>query len=157
MPAMLRSKWFLELVWWIFTGVVCLIVLLPLTQALPDYPFLTINLVSIITFITFTRYIFLLNLTFLTRHMILKIILSLACVPWIFYLVSNINYFQTYLDEQGVLSFMGHLSPEAIDSLTRYMHSQLLLFSVGSVIVSTLLPFRLLASVWRQYNKKNRM
>jgi hypothetical protein len=83
----------------------------------------------------------------------LKIVLSLACVPWIFYLVSNINYFQTYLDEQGVLSFMAHLDPEDIDRLSQYIHSELLLFSVGSVIVSALLPFRLIQSVWRQYNK----
>jgi hypothetical protein len=151
---MLRSKLSLELMWWLFTAVVCLLIMLPIWQSIPNYPFLTINLVAIITFITFTRYIFLLHLTFLSGLMWLKIILSLASIPWIFYLVSNINYFQTYLDEYGVLSFMEHLNPQSIDTLSRYIHSELLLFSVGSVIVSTLLPFRLIQSVWRQYNQK---
>jgi hypothetical protein len=151
------SKGFLEVLWWIFTAVCSALILLPLWREVPNYPFLVINILAILVFITFTRYIFLLNYTFLTKYLILKVVLSLACIPLIFYLVNNINHFQTYLDEQGVLGFMGHLPPERIDALDKYMRAEFLLFGVGSVIASTMLPFRLLASVWRQYNKKRRV
>ncbi len=154
---MFKKLWFLELIWWVFTFLVCAIILLPLLREIPEYPFLLINVVSILVFITFTRYIFFLNLTFLKRFMVLKIILSFASIPLIFYLVSNINYFQTFLDENGVLPFMGHLSPERIDVLEQYMRNEFILFGVGSVIVSVILPFRLLLSVWRQYNQKIRV
>lgn len=154
---MFKKLWFLELIWWVFTFLVCAIIMLPLLREIPEYPFLLSNIVSILVFITFTRYIFLLNLTFLKRFMVLKIILSFASIPLIFYLVSNVNLFQTFLDENGVLPFMGHLSPERIDVLEQYMRNEFILFGVGSVIVSVILPFRLLLSVWRQYNQKIRV
>jgi hypothetical protein len=83
--------------------------------------------------------------------------LVLLSVPLIFNLVNNINHFQTYLDEQGILSFMGHLHPSRIDSLEKYVRTQMLLFGVGSVISAVILPVRLTMSVWRVRNKKDKV
>jgi hypothetical protein len=37
--------------------------------------------------------------------------------------------------------------------MTQYIRSEFLFFGVGSVIVSILLPFRMIISVWRTKNK----
>jgi hypothetical protein len=149
----MNRKWVLESLWWIITFVLLVLVLLPIFREVPDYPFYLINTISILVFITFSRYIFLLKHTFLAHQKALKVILSILCIPLVFYLVSNINEFQTYMDERGVLDFMSHLHPIRVDALDTYIRSQSLLFGVGSVIAAVLLPFRLVISVWRNRNK----
>lgn len=152
-----QSKITLEVFWWVFTLVVILLVLTPIFRDAPDFPFIMENAIAIVVFITLSRYIFLLNLTFLTRHLILKIVLGIACIPLVFYLVSNINQFQTYLDEEGVLGFMGHLSPSKIEALEKYLRHEFVLFGVGSVVAATIMPFRLIIAVWRQFNRKEKL
>jgi hypothetical protein len=149
----MNNKWVLEALWWLITVVLVTLVLLPIVREIPEYPFFLINIVSIVVFVTFSRYIFLLKYTFLAQQQMLKVALALFCIPLVFYLISNINAFQTYMDERGVLDFMSHLHPMRIDSLDIYIRSQSLLFGVGSVIAAVLLPFRLVISVWRNRNK----
>lgn len=143
----------LEIIFWILTALVAFGVLYPITSRVQHYPFLTTNIIYIITFITVTRYIFLLQHTFLARRQILKVALVFAFIPFIFYLVQELNYFQTYLDEEGMDTIVGNLPYGRRDDMARYIHSQLLLFAVGSIISSVLFPFRLIISVWRLRNR----
>ena len=142
-----------EALWWIFTFLLVLVILFPLYNEVLDYPFYTINTIAIISFITTTRYIFFLKHTPIADWQIGKAVIIIACIPLVFNLVNNINYFQTYLDEQGILSIMGDLHPSRIDALDRYMRNQMILFGVGGVISSVILPIRLIISVWRLRNK----
>ncbi|MEL6926262.1 MAG: hypothetical protein AAFO94_19630 [Bacteroidota bacterium] len=143
----------LELIWWLVTAVIVAAVLLPILTSVQSYPFLVSNIVFIIVFITFTRYIFLLKHTFIAKRQIVKALFGLICIPILFYLINEINFFQTYLDEQGFDSFMQGLTLEKKDSLHRYIRSELLLFGVGSIIVAIILPVRMLISVWRLRNR----
>ncbi len=143
----------LELLWWLFTAIVLGGVLFPILREIPDYPFLLINAVFVIIFITFTRYVFLLKHTFIAQNQILKAIIVLVIVPFIFYLVGEINGFQTYFDEIGLENLMVGKSLQKQQSLNSYIRSEMLFFGVGSVIISIILPFRLIISVWRNRNK----
>ncbi len=146
----------LEAVWWLTTAVVALLVLYPLYSAPVDFPFYTINIIYIVSFITLTRYIFLLHLTFLRRRQILKIAVICAAVPFIFYLVQGLNTFQTFLDEQGVEAIVGRLPLERQQGMITYIRGEFLLFGVGSIIAAVVLPVRLLISVWKQQNEGGR-
>jgi len=143
----------LELIWWVVTAVIAVAVVLPITSNIYNFPFLLTNIIFVILFITFTRYIFLLKHTFLAKKQILKAIIGVLCIPILFYLVNEINFFQTFLDEEGFDVFMKHLSLEKKDSMHRYIRSEILLFGVGSIIVTLLLPIRMLISVWRFRNR----
>jgi len=143
----------LELLFWFFTILVTIAVLIPIYTNIPDYPFWLANIVFIITAITVTRYLFLLKYTFLAKRQILKIACVFLCIPLIFYLVQEINYFQTYLDEEGIDSIVGHIPYQSRDTMVEYMRSELLLFGTMAVISSVIFPFRLIISVWRTHNR----
>jgi len=118
-----------------------------------DYPFLITNIIYIIVFVTFTRYIFLLKHTFLSHRQVLKPILIVLCIPLFFYLVSELNYFQTYLDERGIDSFLGEISYENRPRIASFIRNEMILFGVGSIITTVILPLRMILSLWRWKNR----
>ena len=147
------GKLTLELVWWIFTALLAFAILFPIINSISDYPFLTINAIFIIVFITSTRYIFLLKHTFLARQQAFKAIVIVISIPLVFYLVSQLNYFQTFLDEEGVEPIIKGLGYKQGQQMAGYIRNEMLLFGVGSLIASVLLPFRMMISIWRTRNR----
>lgn len=147
------NPWLLELVWWLFTAVLVVFVMYPIYNEIPVYPFWIENCIAIVVFITSARHIFFLRFTPIAYIQPLKVVLAIAMIPLIFVLVSQFNFFQTYLDENGILSFLGHLSTGRIDSMDRYIRNEMGFFSVGAVISSAILAIRLIISVWRVRNK----
>jgi glucan phosphoethanolaminetransferase (alkaline phosphatase superfamily) len=143
----------LELLFWLFTFLVTAAVLIPIYTNIPNYPFWVPNIVFVIAAITVTRYLFLLKYTFIARRQVLKIALAFLCIPLIFYLIQELNYFQTYLDEEGVDSVVGHLPYDSRETMVQYMRSEMLLFGTMAVISSILFPLRLIVSVWRTHNR----
>jgi hypothetical protein len=149
----MNNKWVLEILWWIVTGIILVVVLYPIYHNLNAYPFWKSNIVFIVSFITLTRYIFLLPHTFLARRQILKIALVFLSIPAIFLLVQELNYFQTFLDEKGIEAVVGSLPVEERRTMVKYIRSEMLLFGVGSVISGVIFPFRMIMSVWRTRNR----
>jgi hypothetical protein len=143
----------LEVFWWLMTAILVVIILFPIWREAIDFPFYVTNVLFIILFVTFSRYLFLLKHTFLARRQVLKMILLVALIPLVFYLVQEVNFFQTFLDEQGGEALVGALSMERIGKLTAYVKSELLFFGVGAVIAAVALFFRLIISIWRYHNR----
>jgi len=142
----------LELIWWIFTAIIVLGVLYPIFKATRNYPFFIVNTVYIAVLVTFTRYIFLLKHVFFARIQPLKILLVFLSIPFIFVLVEKLNYFQTYLDDNGLFPFFDHLPYNNQMKLSSYVYNEMLFFGVGSVIASVFFTFRLIISIWRVRN-----
>ncbi len=143
----------LEFIWWLVTAVILIGILYPILQATNDYPFLLINSVFVIVFITFTRYAFLLKYTFLAYQQTAKIVLIILCVPLILFLINGIHFCQTYLDENGIESFLKDTSIEQINTVGNYIKRELIFFGVGSLMASLFFPIRMIVSIWRQMNK----
>ena len=143
----------LEIIWWIFTLILIAGILYPILAKVSNYPFLVINIVFIIVFVTFTRYIFLLKYTFLAKQQLLKIAIVLVGVPIIFMLINQINLFQTFLDENGIEGIVGDLPFGKREDIVKYIRTEMLFFGVGSVISAIVLPIRLLISIWRIKNR----
>lgn len=159
----LRLKLSLELVWWIATAIFAVLILFPILRVFDNYPFLFANILFIFIFITFTRYIFLLKNTFLARLTPVKLLLIAACLPLLFYLISEVYAFQMFLDEQGSQALLSpeYLSKEVPISrrsrLLSYIRTETLFFGVGSVITTIIMPFRMILSLWRTYNTEDRV
>jgi len=144
----------LELVWWLLTAILVIGVLYPIyTKVGADYPFYRSNLLFIITFITFTRLIFLLQYSFLANWEKIKIGLIVFTPILLFFLVNELNFFQTFLDEKGVENFLADMSIPKRESLRKYITAEMLLFGVGSLVAAVVLPIRLLISIWRARNR----
>lgn len=147
----------LELLWWLTTLLVALLVLMPVALKLPDYPFWTVNLLFIATFITTTRYIFLLSSTFLAKRLWWKLAIIFLSIPFVFYLIQELNAFQTYLDEQGVESVVGILPFQEQQGMYQYVRNEMLLFGTGAIAGSIVFPFRLMIAIWRVRNRKEQV
>lgn len=143
----------MELIWWVFTIIVLGGVLFPIVTKITHYPFLWTNVIFVVLFITMARYIFLLKHTFLAKKQWVKFTLLFLCIPLIFWLINSLNYFQTFLDEEGVESFMPLLSLEEQSSLGRYVRSEMIFFGVGSLVSAVIFPVRMLISFWRTRNR----
>lgn len=147
----------LELMWWVLTLLIILLVLLPVAIKLTNYPFWIINILYITTFVTTTRYIFLLSSTFLARRLWWKLAIIFLAIPFIFFLIQELNGFQTYLDEQGVEAIVGSLPFDEQQAMYHYVRNQMLLFGTGAIAGSILLPFRLILAIWRVRNRKDQI
>lgn len=143
----------LELMWWFITALVLAAVLLPIYFNIGNFPFYWLNIVVIICFITLARYIFLLKYTFLAHRETLKVIIVFLCIPLVFYIIQELNYFQTFIDEQGVERLVGKRPADAQMQWVYFIQNEILLFGVGAVITAVILPFRLILSIWRGRNR----
>ncbi len=143
----------LELVWWLITAIVAIVVLFPIYQSLSNYPFYAPNLIFIVAFITCTRYAFLLRYTFLAPLQMLKIAIVLLLIPAIFLLVQEINLFQVFLDEEGLDALVGELPFSQRDRMAGYIRTEMIFFGTGACIAAVVLAFRLILSVWLLRNR----
>jgi len=144
----------LEVLWWIITLVIIMGVLYPIYSKVEgNYPFYLTNILFIVVFITFTRLIFLLKYSFLANWEKVKIALITITPILLFFLVNELNYFQTFLDEKGVENFLTQMSIPEMETMRKYITAEMLLFGVGSIITAVILPIRLLMSIWRARNR----
>ena len=144
----------LEILWWIITAIIVLGILYPIySKVESNYPFYFANILFIVVFITFTRLIFLLKFSFLANWEKVKIALITITPILLFFLVNELNYFQTFLDEKGVENFLAKMSIPEQETMRKYITAEMLLFGVGSLISAVILPIRLLMSIWRARNR----
>lgn len=143
----------LEIIWWLITLLLLTGLLYPIYQTKADYLFWVPNTIFILVFLTFTRYIFLLKHTFLAYWQIGKAILFILCIPLFFYLFNEMAGFQVFLSEVGLEETFEELPMTRQGSLIRYVQSEMLFFGTGSIIVSLIMPVRMLISFWRTHNR----
>lgn len=155
MEGTVRKQVMLELIWWLVTVLVIVAVLFPILTTLSTYPFLTTNIVFIVVFITLTRYVFLLQHTFLARSEVIKVIIVLISVPIIFMLIEGLSNFQNFLDEEGLDKFLPSMNLDKQQGIINYIRSEMLFFGAGAIIVAILFPFRMILSVWRNRNSNS--
>ena len=143
----------MELGWWVFTAIVVLLILLPINIWVENFPFYFLNAFYIVTFITLTRHLFLLRYTYLAERESWKVIVFFLCLPLLFYVIQELNLFQTFLDENGPEAIVGKgLEIARRNAMIKFIHSEIFLFGVGCIISGVLLPLRLMLSVWRGRN-----
>lgn len=116
------------------------------------YPFYVQNILSVFIFLSFVKYIFLLQFTPYARMKWVKFISVFLSIPVFLLLINNLFDFQRYLDEVGMAGlFQG--STELSDyNFGKYIKYQFILFTVGGLVSTVVLPLRLIVSFWRVRN-----
>ncbi len=143
----------LEVIWWVATAVAAFALVYPIDRALPVWPFQNWNLAFIVVLITFTRYIFLLQHTFLAKRQVLKVALILLLLPVTFMLVSGLHSFLNYVEEQSWDQLTDHLPPDEKRAMESYIWGTMVFFGAGSIVAAPVLAGRLFMSVWRTRNR----
>ena len=148
-----RTIWTIELIGWVFTGILMLLMLLPITRKIYQFPFLISNLWFIGVFITLLRWLFLLPYSFFARIQWLKILMMAGCIPLFLYTLRLFKEFNEYINDEGLESFMYHLTNMGQESMEPYVRSEVTFFAVAALMTTVVFFFRLLISIWRYHNK----
>ena len=150
---MLKEKLTVELLWWAFTFIVVSIVMLPIWTDAPGFPFTIQNILLIVFFITFTRYIFFLPLTLIARAKWIKVGIILSAALFFFVTVTALMDFRNFMDERGLQTLVDDLDVMKQTQCINYIKHEMIFFGVGSLITGILLPLRMIRSLWRMRNK----
>ena len=142
----------LEFLWWGFTAVLVVAVLLPIYLGTHRYPFYVANALYVIFAVTFARYTFFLKHTFLARLFWVKFLIIAGNAILLFVLTTSLGDFTTYMDEKGLQTLVDHLPVKRQYSLVGYIRGEMVFFGVASIVGAMFLAFRMLVSIWRQYN-----
>ena len=149
----LSFKWKVEIIAILITFVFTALILLPIMQNSPDFPFMVFNIAAIVIFITLIRYLFLLRFTPLARFMPLKVVIVFLSIPLLVYLIDGLAEFQFELDEEGTYSMVSHLDVNKQLPLSKYIRSEMIFFTTGAIIGTLLLPIRMIISIWKVKNR----
>lgn len=148
----------LEIVFWLVTAILCIGILYPVFNNFNSFPFLGQNILAIVVFITYTRYIFLWQHTLFAKSYVVRIFFLVTAIPLVFYLIQSMNVFQSNLDDSGYDAFMELLKNPLTDDrkagLLQYIRSEFVFFCTGAAVAGVVLPLRMIMSFWRTKNNK---
>ena len=142
-----------EVVWWLITAVILVLVLFPIYKAFPSYPFWYENMLFLITFVTFTRFTFFLPYSWFSHQLMVKAIMALLLIPFGVYISNRMNMVQVFLDEKDPDDWADVVQLAERYALVDYIKTELVFFAIGSFIAIVFLFGRLLMSIWWQYNR----
>ncbi|NNE26865.1 MAG: hypothetical protein HKN09_08480 [Saprospiraceae bacterium] len=150
----MRQKIYFEILWWVITVVIVLLVLSPIYLNIKnDYPFYTYNIICIVIAVTFMRYIFMLKHHYIVYAKWIKVIFIFIPIPLLLVLTDAISTFQAFVDEEGIYSIMKGMPNGLQKGLSSYIRSEMLFFWAAAMLSNLLLPVRMIVSLWREINK----
>jgi len=150
----MNNKWSFSLLSIGITIVMILLVLLPIyTQIGNQYQFYTENIIFILLFVTFTRWIFLTKHHWFSHSTKFKVFWVFAVIPILLYVVDSLWDFQRFMDEDSIMSIMQNLPAKSQSGLASYIKTEMTLFWAGAFISSIILPMRMIMSIWTQRHR----
>ena len=139
-----------ELLWWLLSAVVAVIVMLPLTSKLHFKPF-WINGAFIVTALTYFRYSVFLKTTFVLRPVWVRFLLAVININFFVYVLRRLQEFM-HIYDSFTIEAMGTpvrpLAPEEVDPLFRYFFDEINLACVACLVLSVVLIVRMVVSYW---------
>ncbi|MCC6816116.1 MAG: hypothetical protein IT267_06860 [Saprospiraceae bacterium] len=147
-----RHKWISEIIWWNTSLLICGLMLYPIYYYQIDFPFYYNNILFILGFFIFLRWVLLWHLTPYARWQWLKLIIILSMFPVLFLLSYEFSDFKNYIDEVGLQELVTHLKSSEQDAMTKYIRTEFIFFSICCIINGFLVPFKLIWNIWKQHN-----
>ncbi|MEP7266943.1 MAG: hypothetical protein ABI844_04895 [Saprospiraceae bacterium] len=146
------KSWIIEIIWLLATAVLAVLVVWPIRQEIYGFPFERSNIYFIFMFVTGLRWLLFLASTPFRKNIWIKFTLIFLSIWVIIFSVNRFALFQTFIDEKGIESISMHLSEDRQIAMSKYISSEFIFFAIGTIIVCGLLPFRMIASIWRTHN-----
>lgn len=150
----MNAKLKIELLLVAMTVIIVVMVMYPIYEGFGHkYPFYKSNILAILLFTTFTRFIFLLKYTYWSKSVLVKFLLIVACIPLFYYFLDSFYNFTSFDNEVGV--FNATLGNDLVSRINyaKYARVEYIFFCVGTLILCVLFPLRMIISVWRVRNR----
>ena len=149
----IKSKTVMTILWLIFTLLLIAIVHWPIYSNQIDYQFYFNNILFLIVFIVFFRYIFLIKHTFIENTIFIKLIIMPLGIFMSIYSYMALNDFIEFYQGNGIYFLLDHFSLEKQTSLGNYIQRQYMFLGVAALVTSVIIHMRMLISVFRVYNR----
>lgn len=149
----IMQKWSIELLWWALSILFCIIIVLPIWLKVPEFPFLSQNILYILIFFNGMRYLFLLKNTPFSYAIAFKFVVIFITIPILVYQIDWMSMFQEFKDDGELLHLLEELPFEDQKGIRKYIENEFIFFGVASIITTFLLPFRMIVSIWRVKNR----
>ncbi|MBK9150402.1 MAG: hypothetical protein IPM26_05135 [Saprospiraceae bacterium] len=154
----MNPYWRFETQSWLFILLFAGMILIPVWMTTGfNYTFYFENIISIIVFLSFTKYIFLLRFTPYARMKWVKFAAVFLCIPVFLLLIDNLFDFQRFVDENGTISFFRGSTDLSDYNFGKFIKYQFILFTVAALVSTVFLPVRLIMSFWRVRNTKDQV
>ncbi len=154
----MKKHWNVELLSWVFILLLTGLIMLPIyVKTGENFPFYVRNILAIIIFLSFTKYIFLLQYTPFGRVNWWRIVMIFLPIPLFFYSMDTLFEFQSFIDEEGTIKFFKGSTNLEDYNFGRYIRYEYILFSIAALVTIILLPVRMIMSFWRTTNTKDRI
>lgn len=147
-----------ELLSLLFAIVFCVLIMFPIyLKTGPYYIFYLSNILAILAFITFTRYLFLLKFSPFARSRWGRgILMAVSAVLFVFLLLSLMAFLR-YFDEEGTVGFFRGSQDMDDYKYSKYIKLQYIFFVVSALVTSFLMPIRMIMSYWRTTNTQDKV
>jgi glucan phosphoethanolaminetransferase (alkaline phosphatase superfamily) len=149
----IQNKWIIETAWIMAAVFLALLVILPIRIYKIDFPYFSLNIFFVIGFVTFCRWLFLWKFTPYAWFKSGKLALIFIMIYVIFFGINQFGEFRAYLDDTGLQDLVAHLNEKEQNSLSLYIRSEMIFFATAFIFTSILIPFKMIRSIWRQYNR----
>ena len=153
MNQLTNEKLKVEVIWWVFTTIITIAVLIPIWRNAPSFPFFAENIFFVAAFVTFTRYIFLLPTTLIARKKWIKVFIIAISAILFFVMTTGLGDFHNFLEEEGLQTIVTHLHVKKQSAVITYIKNEMIFFGTGSIIAGLILPLRMIISLWRMRNR----
>lgn len=154
----MSREWSFEILSLVFILGIVALFLLPIYNVTGDkYFFFVENAVAILVFLSFSKYIFLLKYSPFARVKWIKFSAVFLCIPLMMYLIGSLYDFQKFVDEEGIASVLLHTGDMSNYQFGKFIRYQFVFFATGAIVVTALLPVRMIISFWRTYNTPDKV
>ena len=148
-----KSKLLFTILWGFLMIVLPILVLWPVYANDIKFSFYLHNTLIIVAPLFFLRYIFFIKFTFIEKTIIPKLIIMPLAIVLGIYSYIIVNDFIEFYNNNGLYYSLEKFNLARQEFLGNYIYSQFVFFSMFTLITCIIIPFRMLISVWRVYNK----
>ena len=144
---------YFDLIWSVMVLLVITIILFPIyTSIHTTYPFYPSNIFFIVVTGFGIRLLFFLEYSIIRRAKWVKLAILFLMPVLIIPLANYFIDFQVFMENHGLQSLLSTLSADKQFSLMKYIRSEMLFFGSAAIICTVAVVFRMIISLWRQYN-----
>lgn len=151
-----QLHWFRELLWWIFTIIVAVAVILP-AGGFIRFDFLWVNILYVVVTVTFIRYIVFLNHVPYLKGFWVRVALLVISMVVFWQFMRQIQDFLYAIDNYTISAFLTKdvmfETNEHISNIYQYFKKEYIVFSTASEMLIIILVFRLVYSFWGNEKK----
>jgi len=137
------------------TALICLLIYWRLDDGLVENPYLFRNMAAIVIFVTATRWIFLYRLTPYAHSYVVMGLLAVLALPLFFYVLGNYRSFKMFWDAGEVIPLVAGDGYDDRIGMASFFRREMIFFSVGSLVALVILPFKLVSTAWKTYNRSD--